>query len=167
MNAVCKFCDTDFRGTDGPNGGLYDAEALVKMIVSLFPQASNVFVVFTGGEPALQLDEILVEELHKQKIEIAVETNGTLPLPDGIDWICVSPKANTNLVITRGNELKLVYPQLKNSPDQFVNLDFDNFYLQPLDDVNQHLHRKECVDYCMQYPQWKLSLQTHKILGIE
>ncbi len=167
MNAVCKFCDTDFRGTDGPNGGLYDAEALVKMIVSLFPQTSNVFVVFTGGEPALQLDEILVEELHKQKIEIAVETNGTLPLPDGIDWICVSPKANTNLVITRGNELKLVYPQLENSPDQFVNLDFDNFYLQPLDDVNQHLHRKECVDYCLQHPQWKLSLQTHKILGIE
>lgn len=167
MNAVCKFCDTDFRGTDGLNGGLYDAEALVKMIVSLFPQTSNVFVVFTGGEPALQLDEILVEELHKQKIEIAVETNGTLPLPDGIDWICVSPKANTNLVITRGNELKLVYPQLENSPDQFVNLDFDNFYLQPLDDVNQHLHTKDCVEYCLQHPQWKLSLQTHKILGIE
>ena len=167
MNAVCKFCDTDFRGIDGLNGGLYDAETLVEKIIALYPETSHVFVVFTGGEPALQLDEALVDALHKQKIEIAVETNGTLPLPDGLDWICVSPKANTNLVITRGNELKLVYPQKENNPDQFTQLDFDNFYLQPLDDINQPLHTKACVDYCMQHPQWKLSLQTHKILGIE
>lgn len=166
--AVCKFCDTDFRGTDGVNGGSYSAQDLCDKIISLFPPSNEqVFVVFTGGEPALQLDEDLITVLHKHQISIAIETNGTITLPQGIDWICVSPKADANLVITKGNELKLVYPQIENRPEQFEKLEFDHFYLQPLDDVHQAIHIQECVQYCLEHPIWKLSLQTHKILGID
>ena len=162
--AICKFCDTDFWGMDGNNGGKYTVASLTDKIISLWPDKGVLpFVVCTGGEPGLQVDALLVDSFHKAGIEIAIETNGTVSLPDGIDWVCVSPKANTYLVITKGNELKLVYPQIENTPDQFENLDFEYFYLQPMDNANQ----KATVAYCMDHPKWKLSLQTHKILGIE
>lgn len=166
--AVCQFCDTDFVGMDGKNGGSYTAQDLAQKIVELYPaEKSNLFVVCTGGEPALQMDEALVNAMHDMGIEIAIETNGTKSLPEGIDWVCVSPKENAQVVVQSGNELKLVYPQKGNTPFQFEAYNFDHFYLQPLDDKEQAVHIKACVAYCMTHPQWKLSLQTHKILGIE
>lgn len=166
--AICKFCDTDFWGMDGNNGGKYTVASLTDKIISLWPDKGVLpFVVCTGGEPGLQVDALLVDSFHKAGIEIAIETNGTVSLPDGIDWVCVSPKANTYLVITKGNELKLVYPQIENTPDQFEDLDFEYFYLQPMDNANQMDNIKATVAYCMDHPKWKLSLQTHKILGIE
>lgn len=166
--AICKFCDTDFWGMDGNNGGKYTAESLTEKIISMWPD-KNVppFVVCTGGEPGLQVDKVLVDTMHQVGIEIAIETNGTVPLPVDIDWICVSPKANTELVITSGNELKLVYPQLENTPDLYEKLDFEYFALQPLDDEKQAVNVKATLAYCLAHPKWKLSLQTHKILGIE
>ncbi|MFZ1702744.1 MAG: 7-carboxy-7-deazaguanine synthase [Saprospiraceae bacterium] len=167
--ATCKFCDTDFWGMDGRFGGKYTKEALADIITSLWPKENNqpVFVVCTGGEPALQLDQELVDYFHKQNIEMAIETNGTIDLPKNIDWICVSPKANTGIVVTQGHELKLVYPQLENHPKQFEHFDFQNFFLQPLDDKNQSEHTTACVQYCLQNPKWKLSVQTHKFIGID
>jgi 7-carboxy-7-deazaguanine synthase len=168
--AICKFCDTDFWGMDGRHGGKYTAGDLALAIRAQWPSAyvdAQVFVVITGGEPALQLDQDLIDTLHAHHIEIAIETNGTLALPDHIDWICVSPKADTDIIVTHGHELKLVYPQLENHPDQYKHLDFVHFYLQPLDDADQSDHIKACVQYCMAHPQWQLSLQTHKILGID
>ena len=166
--AICKFCDTDFWGTDGVNGGKYTGEALVKVLMSLWPKSAvNPFIVCTGGEPGLQMDQDLIDLLHDHHFEIAIETNGTVTLPDGIDWICVSPKADTDIIITKGNEIKLVYPQLENHPTQYQNLDFEHFYLQPLDDAKQSEHIKACVSYCLQHPKWKLSLQTHKFIGID
>lgn len=167
--AICRFCDTDFWGMDGENGGKYTKEALAEKILSLWPPSAkgSVFVVCTGGEPALQLDGSLVDCFHSKGIEIAIETNGTVDLPAGIDWVCVSPKANTDIVVTSGDELKLVYPQEENSPEQFEHLNFDHFYLQPLDDKNQALHIEACVRYCKQHPSWNLSLQTHKFIGID
>ncbi len=166
--AVCKFCDTDFWGMDGVNGGNYTSQELINKIVSLWPTSSkDVFVVCTGGEPALQIDEELVSEMHRHNIEIAIETNGTVSLASNIDWICVSPKANTEIIVTKGHELKLVYPQLENVPTDFEHLDFEHFYLQPLDDAHQEHNTKACVQYCLQNPKWKLSLQTHKYLGID
>ncbi|HRO09176.1 MAG TPA: 7-carboxy-7-deazaguanine synthase [Saprospiraceae bacterium] len=166
--AICKFCDTDFWGMDGNNGGKYTAESLTQKIISLWPDPEvPVFVVCTGGEPGLQVDTDLVESLHAASVEIAIETNGTVDLPEGIDWICVSPKSNTTLVITKGDELKLVYPQVENVPSDFEHLEFDHFSLQPMDDAHQQDNIRETVAYCMQHPKWKLSLQTHKILGIE
>ena len=130
--AICKFCDTDFWGTDGVNGGKYTGEDLVKVLMSLWPKSNMTpFMVCTGGEPGLQMDQDLIDLLHAHDFEIAIETNGTVPLPDGIDWICVSPKADTDIIITRGNELKLVYPQKENHPSQYQHLDFEHFYLQP------------------------------------
>lgn len=164
--AICKFCDTDFWGTDGENGGKYSAIELAKKIRSLYPDSTKAFVVCTGGEPALQMDQDLVDVFHDFNIEIAIESNGTLELPGGIDWICVSPKANTELTIKKGHELKLVFPQIENTPQQFERLDFEHFYLQPLDDENQMINTELCIDYCKQNPKWKLSLQTHKFLGI-
>jgi 7-carboxy-7-deazaguanine synthase len=166
--AICKFCDTDFWGIDGKNGGKYTAQALATMIVETWPsQETKPFVVITGGEPALQVDDELIATFHAQNIEIAIETNGTLSLPAEIDWICVSPKAATNIVLTSGHELKLVYPQLENHPSQYEHLAFDHFYLQPLDD-NHHVDNiKACVSFVHANPKWKLSLQTHKILGID
>lgn len=166
--AICKFCDTDFWGMDGNNGGKYTANDLTEKILSLWPDHREpVFVVCTGGEPGLQIDKELVDALHQVNVTIAIETNGTVTLPEHIDWVCVSPKANTTLAITKGDELKLVYPQVENSPDLFENLDFKYFFLQPMDDERQQEHIKETVAYCMAHPKWTLSLQTHKILGIE
>lgn len=167
-DAVCKFCDTDFWGTDGVNGGSYTKEELVNKIISLAPKSdTNVFVVCTGGEPALQLDDDLIEEMNEADIDIAIETNGTKPLPIGIDWICVSPKADAELIITNGDELKLVYPQKENQPEDFEEMDFKHFYLQPLDDANKDQNTKLCIEYCLANPKWKLSMQTHKVLGID
>jgi 7-carboxy-7-deazaguanine synthase len=166
--AICKFCDTDFWGTDGVNGGKYSGAELIQVLNSLWPKSDkSPFIVCTGGEPGLQMDQDLIDLLHAHDFEIAIETNGTVSLPDGIDWICVSPKADTEIIITKGNELKLVYPQLENHPSQYQNLEFDHFYLQPLDDAKQSENIKSCVSFCLQYPQWKLSLQTHKFIGID
>lgn len=168
-NAICKFCDTDFWGTDGKNGGKYEAEELAKKIISLWPDDSKekLFVVCTGGEPALQIDNKLIEKFHQHDFEIAIETNGTIVLAEGIDWICVSPKANTSIIVTSGDELKLVYPQSENNPDQFKHLNFTHFYLQPLDDAYKTENTNLTIDYCLSNPAWKLSIQTHKLLGID
>lgn len=166
--AICKFCDTDFWGMDGVNGGKYTINELTEKIISLWPDPhESVFVVCTGGEPALQIDDELVAEMHKKHIEIAIETNGTVSLAQNIDWICVSPKAHTDIIVTKGHELKLVYPQVENIPKDFEHLNFDNFYLQPLDDENREVNTHKCVQYCLENPKWKLSLQTHKYLGID
>ncbi len=167
--AVCNFCDTDFIGTDGQGGGKFATAAeLAAAVAALWPkgQAGEPYVVCTGGEPLLQLDEPLIEALHGQGFEVAVETNGTQPAPPGLDWICVSPKADAELVLTRGHELKLVYPQQLAQPERFAALDFQHFFLQPLDSVLQRQHTREAVQYCMDHPQWRLSVQMHKVVGI-
>ncbi len=167
--AVCQFCDTDFVGTDGLNGGKFEtAEALATRILSLWPDPAQgkPYVVCTGGEPLLQLDQSLIEALHQAGLEIAVETNGTIPCPPGIDWICVSPKAGAALQQTSGHELKLVYPQPAAMPESFAGLDFRHFYLQPMDGPRLAANTRLTLEYCLQHPQWKLSLQTHKILDI-
>ncbi|SEF75098.1 7-carboxy-7-deazaguanine synthase [Marinobacterium lutimaris] len=169
-SAICDFCDTAFVGTGGQGGGKFaDASALAERIASLWPDLGqgNPYVVCTGGEPALQLDRALIDELHRLGFEIAIETNGTRPLPEGIDWICVSPKADTEIVVTQGNELKLVYPQSLAPPERFEELDFEHFYLQPMDGPLQETNTRRCVDYCMAHPRWYLSMQTHKYLGID
>lgn len=166
--AVCKFCDTDFVGMDGELGGRYSAEILVRTIKSLWPSEEiPCFVVFTGGEPGLQLDKNLVQELHKQNCYVAIETNGTVNLPEDIDWICVSPKANSEIVIKKANELKLVYPQDELSPENFESFDYQHFYLQPMDSEEVEDNTQAAVKYCRANPKWKLSIQTHKILGIQ
>ncbi len=166
--AVCKFCDTDFVGVDGPGGGHFDtAEDLALHISSLWKgDEINKFVVCTGGEPLLQMDEPLINAFHSNKLEIAIETNGTVPAPEGIDWICLSPKAGTDLKIIKGDELKLVYPQTGCDPEDYDNLEFDHFYLQPMDGDNMDKHTKSAIEYCLANPKWKLSLQTQKILKI-
>ena len=166
-SAICKFCDTDFYGTDGINGGKYEVKELIEKIKSLWISAdSQIRVVLTGGEPLLQVDKGLISALKKENIYIAVETNGTLEAPDGIDWICMSPKANTEIKLRKGSEVKVVYPQKNLNPDNFNVLDFKNFYIQPMDSENYEDNVSQSVKYCMQNPNWKLSLQTHKILGI-
>ncbi len=165
-SAVCQFCDTDFWGTDGVNGGKYTCHELVAVINNLWPGDSPGFVVFTGGEPALQLDEDIIEKMHEKGFELAIETNGTLNLPTGIDWVCVSPKAKANLLITRGDELKLVFPQDGLTPDMFKEMDFKYFYLQPMDNSMRDENTKDAIRYCHSNPRWRLSLQTHKYLGI-
>lgn len=169
--AVCDFCDTDFVGTDGENGGKFASAAdLAARITQLWlagvQNDTKRFVVFTGGEPLLQLDTALIDAMHAQGFEIAVETNGTQAAPNGIDWLCVSPKADAELRIISGNELKLVYPQPLVLPERFAHLAFQHFYLQPLDNAQQAHSTQAAIAYCMQHPQWKLSLQTHKLLGI-
>lgn len=168
-DSVCDFCDTDFIGTNGQNGGKFDtAKDLAERIDSFWPPGqSNRYVVCTGGEPALQLDAALIDALHTLGFEIAIETNGTKPLPEGIDWVCVSPKGNSDVIINQGDELKLVYPQSAAMPDRFAALEFRHFYLQPMDGPLQKANTRRCIDYCMAHPQWKLSLQTHKLLGID
>ncbi len=169
-SAVCQFCDTDFVGTDGQNGGVYTAEELVEQASRLFPQLENAdfrYIVFTGGEPALQLDEELIENFKRAGFVTAVESNGTLTLPSNLDWICISPKANTEIIITRGDELKLIYPQADAEPEKYAHLDFDHFYLQPMDNLDREFNTQQTVKYCMDHPRWKLSLQTHKLLGID
>ncbi len=168
--AACQFCDTDFFGTDGPGGGKFDtAYALASSINSHWPndnRSKGKFVVLTGGEPLLQVDGSLVGALHAQDFEVAIETNGTLAAPSGIDWICVSPKAGAELIQRSGHELKLIYPQPEAPPSRYENLNFERFYLQPMDGPNQILNVQKTVQYCKDNPQWRLSLQTHKILGL-
>ncbi len=164
--AVCNFCDTDFVGTDGINGGKFaSAEALAAAVAGLWPGGGTPCVVCTGGEPLLQLDAALIDALHGEGFEIAVETNGTLPAPPGIDWICVSPKSTAPLRQTSGHELKLVYPQPDARPEAFAGLDFAEFRLQPMDGPNREANARAAYEYCLRHPQWRLSLQTHKWIG--
>lgn len=167
--AICQFCDTDFVGMDGPLGGKYTAEALARQVAGLWPkeERGRPYVVCTGGEPLLQLDEPLIEAFHAQGFEVAVETNGTVPAPPTLDWICVSPKAGAPLVQTSGHELKLVYRQEGALPEQFARLDFEHFFLQPMDGPDRERFTQEAVAYCLAHPQWRLSIQTHKWLGID
>ena len=166
--AICTFCDTDFVGVDGEGGGKFTtAETLAAAVDAAWtgPQ-SDKLVVCTGGEPLLQLDPPLIEALHALGFMIAVETNGTLAAPDGIDWICVSPKAQSTIVQTRGQELKLVYPQPGVDPARFEGLDFERFFLQPMDSADQQANTAAAVAYCLSHPRWRLSVQTHKYLGL-
>jgi len=166
--AICQFCDTDFWGIDGVEGGKYTKESLAEKIKSLWPiESKEIFIVCTGGEPALQLDQKLVDHLHQEQIEIAIETNGTVSLPDHIDWICMSPKANTEITVTSGHEIKIVFPQKGIDPLDFESLDYKHYYLQPMDSVEQEENIFKVQEYCLLHPQWKMSLQTHKILGIK
>ena len=168
--AVCRFCDTDFVGTDGTGGGRFaDAEVLAARIASCWPSTASgarALVVFTGGEPLLQLDVPLVDAMHRHGFEIAVETNGTLPAPPGIDHLCVSPKAGAPLLLRAGQELKLVYPQDGADPEAFAALDFSAFFLQPMDGPDYAANLAATVAYCMAHPRWRMSLQTHKLAGI-
>jgi 7-carboxy-7-deazaguanine synthase (Cx14CxxC type) len=167
--AVCRFCDTDFVGIDGIGGGRFrDAAELVARVVATWPDDANGrrFVVCTGGEPLLQVDQPLIDALHRAGFEIAVETNGTVQAPSGIDWICVSPKAGAELVQRSGDELKLVYPQGGVDPAGYESLGFRHFFLQPMDGITRLQNTQRAVDYCLRHPKWRLSLQTHKVLGI-
>jgi len=169
QTAICKFCDTDFLGTDGKGGGKHSgATSLADAIDAAWPgrAESRKFVVMTGGEPALQLDSALIGALHERRFRIAIETNGTIALPPGIDWVCVSPKAGTEIIIKRGNELKLVIPQNNWPPELFVDWQFEHFFLSPMDGPNRRENTEKAVAYCLAHPRWRLSLQTHKILGI-
>ena len=165
--AICNWCDTDFIGTDGINGGNYSLNEVIKIVCELWPinNDEKPFVVCTGGEPLLQLDQFFVDEIHKNGFEIAIETNGTCLPPDKIDWICVSPKNNTNLIIKNGDELKFVYPQSNFEPRQFENFNFNHFFIQPMDGINYNKNIKMSKKFIEKNPKWKLSLQTHKILG--
>jgi 7-carboxy-7-deazaguanine synthase len=166
--SVCTFCDTDFVGMDGTGGGRFaDADALADAIATEWAGASaNRYVVLTGGEPLLQVDDALVAALHARDFEIGVETNGTLAPPAGLDWICVSPKADADLVLTSGHELKLVYPQEAALPSQFEHLAFDHFFLQPMDSPDAVANLEAAIFYCTNNPRWRLSLQSHKMIGI-
>ena len=167
-SAVCQFCDTDFVGTDGTLGGRYASagELATTIAVQWIGEDANRYVVLTGGEPMLQLDAALVEALHARGFSVGVETNGTIAPPDGLDWICVSPKAGADLVVRQGHELKLVYPQAQAAPEDFAALSFERFSLQPMDGPDVVENTTRAVDYCLKHPQWRLSLQTHKTLGI-
>lgn len=169
VRAVCKFCDTDFVGVNGVNGGSFSSAAeLASSVAALWPQkqASKPYVVCTGGEPLLQLNSALIDSLHAQGFEIAIESNGTIEAPHGIDWICVSPKAEAEIVQRRGDELKLVYPQIDAAPERFASLDFQHFYLQPMDAPEREANTRAATEYCLAHPQWRLSLQTHKLIGL-
>ena len=174
-SAVCPFCDTEFVGTDGPGGGKYATAGELAAAVAGArpgpggdsPPAGNPLVVCTGGEPLLQLDEPAVAALHRAGFEVAVETNGTIEAPSGLDWICVSPKAGAPLKLTSGDELKLVYPQEGAPPEAFTDLEFKRFSLQPMDGPRRAHNTRLAVEYCLAHPQWRLSLQTHKYIGID
>ncbi len=167
-SAVCTFCDTDFVGMDGPGGGRFESpEALARAVAGCWGLGREErLVVCTGGEPLLQLDPPVIAALHAEGFSIAVETNGTLAAPEGIDWVCVSPKAQAPLAQVRGQELKLVYPQVGVDPARFEGLDFERFYLQPMDGPAREANTKAAVAYCLSHPRWRLSLQTHKYIGI-
>ena len=168
--AICGFCDTDFVGTDGPGGGKFaTASELARAVASVWPTDSRGdgrLVVCTGGEPLLQLDPVLLEALHAEGFTVAVETNGTVPPPPGIDWLCVSPKAEAALAVVEGDELKLVFPQEGAEPERFEQLRFRHFFLQPMDGPLRESNTEEALRYCLSHPRWRLSLQTHKLLGI-
>jgi 7-carboxy-7-deazaguanine synthase len=169
-NATCNFCDTDFVGTDGPGGGKFaGAEALAAAVAEKWPSApagGRPYVVCTGGEPLLQIDRELIDALHGKGFEIGIETNGTIVPPPGIDWICVSPKAGSDFALKTGNELKLVYPQDGAEPERFAGLAFSHFFLQPMDGPAREGNTAAAAAYCLNHPQWRLSLQTHKLIGI-
>lgn len=167
--AICRFCDTDFVGTDGEGGGKFgDAESLAKTINALWPISypASKYVVFTGGEPLLQLDTELIAAMHEHGFEIAIETNGTLPVPHEVDWVCVSPKMGAQLIVQKGNELKVVIPQDDQSLATYEALDFDHFFVQPMDGPVVEQNTRLAIDICKRNPKWKLSLQTHKLLQI-
>jgi 7-carboxy-7-deazaguanine synthase (Cx14CxxC type) len=168
--AQCRFCDTDFEGVDGPGGGRFEsAAALASAIAEKWPAGAppvRRFVVCTGGEPLLQLDASLLDALHARDFEVAVETNGTIKAPAGVDWVCVSPKAGAGLTQRSGDELKLIYPQTGVDPDAFADLAFRHFFLQPMDGPDLAVNTRLALQYCLAHPAWRLSLQTHKILGI-
>jgi 7-carboxy-7-deazaguanine synthase len=168
LQAICRFCDTDFVGVDGPGGGKFaHAEALAQRASQLWgAELAHRYIVCTGGEPLLQLDAALIEALHAQGFTIAIETNGTIAVPQGIDWVCMSPKANAPLVVTKGDELKLVFPQQGGEPERYTALDFTHFYLQPMDGQNRDENTQAAIQYCLNNPRWQLSLQTHKLLGL-
>lgn len=176
-SAACRFCDTDFVGTDGPGGGRFaDAGSLARAVAATWPatwpapapagRSARRYVVCTGGEPLLQMDRPLVDALHAEGFEVAVETNGTRPLVAGLDWVCVSPKAGTQRVVDGGDELKLVYPQDGLDPAELEQLDFDHLFLQPMDGPDRDANTSAAVAYCLGHPAWRLSLQTHKMIGI-
>ena len=167
-SAICQFCDTDFVGTDGDGGGKFaNAQDLALAVAAFWPEGqAHRFVVLTGGEPLLQVDAALVQALHDQGFSIAVETNGTVLPPEGIDWLCVSPKAGSALVVYRGQELKLVYPQAGHHPHEFEQLHFEHHYLQPMDGPLARANTAAAIAYCQSHPQWRLSVQTHKLIGI-
>jgi 7-carboxy-7-deazaguanine synthase len=168
--AVCRFCDTDFVGTSGPGGGRFvTAEELARAVAAAWPPHAGErrrFVVCTGGEPLLQVDPALLAALHAEGFEVAVETNGTLPPPAGIDWLTVSPKAGAPLTARGGDELKLVYPQEGTEPERYLELDFRHYFLQPMDGPAREANTTAALQYCLSHPRWRLSLQTHKLLGI-
>ncbi len=169
--AVCRFCDTEFVGTDGPGGGRFATpDALADAVQAAWPSPADPsakrLVVCTGGEPLLQLDDAAIRALHARGFEVAVETNGTLAPPAGLDWICVSPKAEAPLVLTRGDELKLVFPQTGGDPARYRGLSFRHFFLQPMDGPERERNTALALQYCLTHPEWRLSLQTHKMLGI-
>jgi 7-carboxy-7-deazaguanine synthase len=169
--AICQFCDTDFVGMDGTNGGRYQtADQLASTIAASWPSddvgTHRRFVVCTGGEPLLQLDEPLIAALHDRNFAVAVETNGTQAVPPGLDWVCVSPKAGSQMIVSEGSELKLVFPQGGAHPSQFEHLEFGRLYLQPMDGLDQDENTQLALQYCLDHPRWSLSIQTHKLLGI-
>lgn len=170
--AVCRFCDTEFVGTGGPGGGKFEtAQELAGAVRAAWPaevEGDSPYVVCTGGEPLLQLDDKLIAALHEAGFEVGVESNGTLAAPEGIDWLCISPKGKAKLVQTSGHELKLVYPQVETEaqPERFVDLQFKHYFLQPLDDPELEANTRRTIEYCLAHPRWKFSLQTHKVLGI-
>ena len=165
--AVCQFCDTEFVGTDGPGGGKFaTAEELADAVAKRWPGGGRPYVVCTGGEPLLQLDEAAVVALHSMGFEVGIETNGTQIPPPGIDWICVSPKANAELVLKQGNELKLIFPQVGAEPERYADLAFENLFLQPMDSPQREANTTAATQYCTAHPKWRLSLQTHKLIGI-
>jgi len=174
QDAVCRFCDTDFVGTDGVGGGKFaDAPSLTRAVFALWPEHApsksnrgKPYVVCTGGEPLLQLDKGLVAALHEEGFEIGIETNGTLLPPSGIDWVCVSPKADAEQKLKHGDELKLIYPQAGAAPERYAGQDFRNFFLQPMDNADRAANTEAATRYCLEHPQWRLSLQTHKLIGI-
>ncbi|MBK9270679.1 MAG: 7-carboxy-7-deazaguanine synthase [Saprospiraceae bacterium] len=168
-SAVCKFCDTDFVGTNGTLGGKYkNADLLADQVNALWPDESqkHKYIVCTGGEPLLQLDEYLIKALHQKGFEVAIETNGTIVVPEGVDWICMSPKPNTDIVVKSGHELKFVYPQPDLSPENFEQLNFQHFFIQPMDGPDIKVNIEKSIAFIHQNPQWRLSLQSHKMIGI-
>ncbi|MBP03008.1 MAG: 7-carboxy-7-deazaguanine synthase [Rhodospirillaceae bacterium] len=167
--AICNFCDTDFVGTNGHKGGVYkDANSLAAKIAENWPKQINSkpYVVFTGGEPLLQLNQPLISAMHERYFEIAIETNGTIAVPNNINWVCVSPKRGSKQIVLKGNELKLIYPQQGIDIDHLESLEFEHLFIQPMDNKNYTQNLSDSVDFCLKNPRWRLSIQTHKILGI-
>ncbi len=167
-DAQCDFCDTDFVGTDGAGGGRFETAALLTraLVQTWGTERAHRLVVLTGGEPLLQVDDALIRALHAEGFEVAVETNGTQPIPAGLDWVCVSPKAGTQCIVAKGDELKFIFPQRGLTPEQFESLDFRYFLLQPMDNATLQQNTEAAVGYCQQHPRWRLSMQIHKALGL-